>query len=173
MVQPLLAEETDASSDPDRRAWHRAEAATPPDEDVAADLEKSADRAQARGGLAAAAAFLDHATTLTPDPARRAQRALAAAQAKALAGAPEAALSLLGAAEVGPLSALDQAKSDLLRGQIAFASSRRDAIPLLLKAARRLEPLDPSLAGKASELGSGGIASTGIPARRVEVLTPQ
>ncbi len=147
-VHRVLAEETDAASDPDRRAWHRAEAATSADEDVAVELEKSADRAQARGGLAAAAAFLDHASTLTPDPARRAQRALAAAQVKNLAGAAEAALSLLSSAEAGPMSALGQAKSDLLRGQIAFASSRRDALPLLLKAARRLEPLDSSLAGK-------------------------
>ncbi len=148
-VHRTLAEVTDASDDPDRRAWHRAQAATAPEEDVAADLERSADRAQARGGLAAAAAFLDQASALTPDPARRAQRALAAARAKNLAGAPEEALSLLRAAELGPLSELDHARAEVLRGQIAFAWGRaRDAPQLLLKAARTLERLDSPPARK-------------------------
>lgn len=147
-VHRTLAEVTDAD-DPDRRAWHRSQAATAPDEDVAAELERSADRAQARGGLAAAAAFLDQASTLTPDPASRAQRALSAARAKHLAGAPEEALSLLGVAEMGPLSGLDHARAELLRGQIAFAWGRaREAPPLLLKAARSLERLDSPLARK-------------------------
>jgi DNA-binding CsgD family transcriptional regulator len=142
-----LAAVTDPAVDPDRRAWHRAQATPGPNEDVAAELERSADRAQGRGGVAAAAAFLERAAELTPEPGRRSERALAAAQAKYQVGAPDAALKLLGAAEAGPLSELHQARADVLRGQIAFASSRgRDAAPLLLKAAMRLEPLDTGLA---------------------------
>ena len=142
-----LAEATDPEVDPDRRAWHRARAAVGPDEDVAADLERSAGRAEARGGLAAAAALLEQAAALTPEPARRATRALAAAQAKHLAGAPDAARALLATALDGPLVELQRARADLLRAQIAFAANRgSDAPPLLLEAARRLEPLDAALA---------------------------
>jgi DNA-binding CsgD family transcriptional regulator len=142
-----IAEATDPATDPDRRAWHRAQAAAGPDEDVAAELERSADRAQARGGFAAAAAFLQRSATLTPDPGRRAQRALAAAQAKYQAGAFNAALGLLATAETGPLDEFQHAGADLLRGQIAFASRRgSDAPPLLLKAAKSLELLDLRLA---------------------------
>ncbi|HEX8122841.1 MAG TPA: AAA family ATPase [Solirubrobacteraceae bacterium] len=142
-----LAEATDPETDPDRRAWHRAQATPGLDEDVAAELERSADRARARGGMAAAAAFHERAAELTPDPARRAHRALAAAQGKHDAGAPDAALQLLAMAESGPLSELDRARAELLRARIAFAVTRgRDAPPLLLKAARRLEPLDATLA---------------------------
>jgi DNA-binding CsgD family transcriptional regulator len=142
-----LAGATDPQADPDRRAWHRAQATPGPDEDVASELERSADRAQARGGLAAAAAFLERAATLTIDPARRAERALAAAQATYQAGAFDATLALLGTAEAGPPDELQRARADLLRGQIAFSSSRgSDAPPLLLKAARQFEPLDPRLA---------------------------
>jgi DNA-binding CsgD family transcriptional regulator len=146
-VHRVLAEATDPDVDPDRRAWHRAQAAPGPDEDVAADLERSAGRAQSRGGLAAAAAFLEQAAALTPGPARRAERALAAAQAKHRAGAPDAALGLLATAQAGRLDELQRARVDLLRGQIAFAVNRgRDAPPLLLAAAKRLEPLDVRLA---------------------------
>jgi DNA-binding CsgD family transcriptional regulator len=142
-----LAEATDPRLDPDRRAWHRAQAAPEPDEDVAAELERSAGRAQARGGLAAAAAFLQRAVTLTVDPARRADRALAAAQSKHQAGAPDTALELLALAQAGPLDELQQARAELLRAQITFAVTRgRDAPPLLLAAAKRLEPLDATLA---------------------------
>jgi DNA-binding CsgD family transcriptional regulator len=142
-----LAGATDPQADPDRRAWHRAQAAAGPDKDIASELERSAGRAQARGGFAAAAAFLERSAALTPGPARRAERALAAAQAKYQAGAFDAALGLLAAAEAGPLGELQRARSDLLRGQIAFASTRSsDAPALLLKAARRFEPLDPRLA---------------------------
>jgi DNA-binding CsgD family transcriptional regulator len=142
-----LAEATDPRLDPDRRAWHRAQAAPEPDEDVAAELERSAGRAQARGGLAAAAAFLQRAVTLTVDPARRADRALAAAQSKHQAGAPDTALELLAMAQAGPLDELQQARAELLRAQITFAVTRgRDAPPLLLAAAKRLEPLDATLA---------------------------
>jgi tetratricopeptide (TPR) repeat protein len=144
-----LAEATDPAADPDRRAWHRAQAAPGPDEEVAAELEHSAGRAQRRGGLAAAAAFLEQSARLTLDPARRAQRALAAAQAKHQAGALDAALGLLAVAQAGPLDELQRARSDLLRAQIAFATSHgRDAPPLLLSAAKQLEPLDAGLARK-------------------------
>jgi DNA-binding CsgD family transcriptional regulator/tetratricopeptide (TPR) repeat protein len=142
-----LADATDPAVDPDRRAWHLAQATPGLDEDVAAELERSASRAQARGGLAAAAAFLERASVLTPEPSRRAQRALAAAQAKHQAGAFDAALRLVAIAESGPLNELQRAQVELLRGQIEFAVNRgRDAPPLLLKAAKRLEPLDIGLA---------------------------
>jgi DNA-binding CsgD family transcriptional regulator len=146
-VHRALADATDPQADPDRRAWHRAQAAAGPDEEVAAELEESAGRAQARGGLAAAAAFLERAALLTPDPARRAGRTLAAAQASLRAGAFGNALELLATAEAGPLDELQGARADWLRGQIAFASGPgSDAPLLLLKAAKRLEPLDPGLA---------------------------
>ena len=146
-VHGALAEATDADVDPDRRAWHRAQATAGLDEDVAAELEHSAGRARARGGLAAGAAFYERAAELTPDRQRRAQRALAAAQSKNQAGAPDAALRLLGMAEAGPLDELEQARAQLLHAQITFAATRgRDAPPLLLAAAKRLEPLDPALA---------------------------
>ena len=142
-----LGEVTDPDLDPDRRAWHRARAAAGPDEAIAAELEQSAGRAQARGGLAAAAAFLERATALSPDPARRGERALAAAQAMHQVGAYDAALRLLAMAEAGPLDELQLSRVDLLRGQIALASRRGNSAPaLLLTAARRLEPLDPALA---------------------------
>ncbi len=142
-----LADATDPEVDPDRRAWHLAQATTAFDEDIAAELERSASRAQARGGLAAAAAFLERAFALTPEPERRANRAVAAARAKHLAGAPDAALALLATAEAGPLDALERARVDLLRAQIEFVASRgREAPQLLLMAANRLEPLDVRLA---------------------------
>jgi DNA-binding CsgD family transcriptional regulator len=146
-VHQALADATDPTTDPDRRAWHRAQAAVMPNEDVAADLERSADRAQARGGFAAAAAFLERSTALTVEPARRAGRALAAAQAKHQAGATDDAVALLDLAEVGPLDGFQQAEAEVLRARIAFATNRGSNAPsLLLAAARRLEPLDASLA---------------------------
>jgi DNA-binding CsgD family transcriptional regulator/tetratricopeptide (TPR) repeat protein len=142
-----LAEATDPAVDPDRRAWHRAQAAPGLDEEVAAELELCAGRAQRRGGLAAAAAFLERSARLTIDPARRARRALAAAQARNQAGASDAALGLLAMAQAGPLDELQRARADLLRAQIAFASSHgRDAPPLMLSAAKQLEGLDAGLA---------------------------
>jgi len=104
-----LAAVTDPESDPDRRAWHRAQAATGPDEEVAEELEHSANRAQARGGAAAAAAFLERSAMLTPKAAPRAQRLLAAAKAKRDAGSLDGALGLLLAAEAGPLDPLQAA----------------------------------------------------------------
>jgi DNA-binding CsgD family transcriptional regulator len=146
-VHRALAEATDAQLDPDRRAWHLAEAAAGADEHVAAELQHAAGRAQARGGLAAAAAFLERAAALTPEPARRAQRALAAAQTKFEAGAVDDALALLATAETGAVGEPERCRADLLRAQIAFASRRgRDAPPLLLHAAHELEGVDPKLA---------------------------
>ena len=142
-----LAAATDPRTDPDRRAWHLADAAADPDEEVAAELEHSADRAQARGGLAAAATFLERAAALTPDPVNRAERSLAAAQASLQAGVFGKARDLLASAEAGPLNELQAAMAALLRAKIAFASSLgSDAPPLLLQAARRLEPLNLDLA---------------------------
>jgi DNA-binding CsgD family transcriptional regulator len=142
-----LAGATDPEADPDRRAWHWAHATPGPDEQVAAELERSAGRAQGRGGLAAAAAFLQRSVALTRDPARRTDRALAAAQASFQAGAFDAALGLLAMAEAGALDEFQRAWVDLLRGHIALASGLgRDAPPLLLKAARRLELFDLELA---------------------------
>jgi DNA-binding CsgD family transcriptional regulator len=147
VVHQALAAATDAEIDPDRRAWHRARAAMGPDEDVAVELERSADRAIALGGLAAAAAFLETAAELTPDPVRRAERSVNAGQAKATAGAFEEALWLLTSAQAGPLDEAGRARVDLLRAQISYNSSHgNNALPLLLAAARRLEPLDEVLA---------------------------
>ena len=142
-----LAAVTDQEADPDRRAWHLAAAAAGPDEQVAAELERSAGRAQARGGLAAAAAILERSVLLTADPAEHTDRVLAAAQASMQAGASGKALELLATADAGPLDEFQCARVDLLRGQIAFASRRgSDAPLLLLKAAQRLELLDTRLA---------------------------
>ncbi len=147
LAHDALAHVTDPDSDPDRRAWHRARAAAGPDEAVAAELERSADRAFGRSGLAAAAAFLEAAANLTPDPARRAQRSLAAAQAKATAGAFEDALALLAAAQAGPLNEAEDARIQLQHAQISHYSQHGNtALPLLLDAARRLEPTEPKVA---------------------------
>ena len=146
-VHDALAAATDPRADPDRRAWHRAHATAGADEEVARELIASATRALRRGGVAAAAAFRERAVALTPDPAERASRALAAAEAKFAAGDFEAAQALLVAAEIGPLDELGQAQVQRMRAQIAFALSRgSDAPPLLLRAAQRLETLDAGLA---------------------------
>jgi DNA-binding CsgD family transcriptional regulator len=142
-LHAALAAVTDPQADPDRRAWHRAQAAAGPDEAVAGELEASAGRAQARGGLAAAAAFLDRAAALTPEPAQRVWRLLAAARAKRDAGALDAALELLRQAEAGPLDALGTAEVEHLRGQIAMERRRGgDAARQLTDAAGRFERLD-------------------------------
>ncbi|MFJ8357208.1 ATP-binding protein [Streptomyces sp. NPDC093984] len=143
----VLAEVTDPVLDPDRRAWHLARATVRPHEAIAGELEASAERALARGGTAAAAAFLAHAAVLTPQPRPKARRALAAAQAKLRAGAPAAARDLLALARNGVLDGPGRARADLVEAQIVFASSRMDeALPLLLATARRLLPLDAELA---------------------------
>jgi DNA-binding CsgD family transcriptional regulator len=162
-VHRALAEATDPLIDPDRRAWHRAQAAPTPDEDVAAELERSAGRAQARGGVAAVAAFLERAAALTPEPARRAQRLLAAATAKRDAGDLEAALGLLVGVEAGVLDELVRARVDLLRAQIAMEQRRGgDAGRLFLSAASRLEPLDPELARETYLEALGGAMASDL-----------
>ena len=141
-----LAEVMAGPSAEEYRAWHRAHAASGPDETVAVELVQSAERARRRGGAAAAAAFLAYAVELTPDPARRGERALDAALSKLDAGDPEAAAGLL-AAVSGTDNELLSARGDLLQAKIAFAAQRgRDAPPLLLAAAERLRPLDATLA---------------------------
>ena len=147
LVHAALAQATDPVQEPDRRAWHLAAACAGPDEEVAFELERSAGRAQARGGVAAAAAFLQRAVELTPDPATRAERALAAAQATFLAGAFEAVQRLLATAEAYPLDGFQRARAALLRGQVAVVLGYgNDAPPLLLDAARQLESFDLELA---------------------------
>jgi len=160
-VHLALAEATDREADPDRRAWHLAAAAAGPDEEVALELERSAGRAQARGGLAAAAAFLRRAVALTKDPVRRAVRALAAAQASLQAGEFDAALGLAATAEAGPLDEFQGALVDLLRAHVTFAAGLwSDAPPLLLKAATRLESFDLDLARETylTAWGAAGLA---------------
>jgi DNA-binding CsgD family transcriptional regulator len=147
LAHGALAEATDPQTDQDRRVWHRAQAALGPDDEVAGELEGSAGRACGRGGYAAAAAFLQRSAALTVDPARRVERTLAAAHAKYEAGAFDAAIRLLAAAEAGPLDDSQRAQADLRRGQVVFASSRgSDAPPLLLKAARQFEAIDMRIA---------------------------
>ncbi|MFI8075581.1 AAA family ATPase [Streptomyces sp. NPDC086033] len=146
-IHRVLAEVTDRVHDPDRRAWHLARSTVRPHEEIAAELESSAVRALARGGTAAAAAFLAHAAVLTPQPQRKATRALAAAQAKLRAGAPAAARDLLALAESGVLDEVGRARVHLTHAQIAFVTSRgAEALPLLLATAQRLVPLDVGLA---------------------------
>ncbi|MDQ3881350.1 MAG: LuxR C-terminal-related transcriptional regulator [Chloroflexota bacterium] len=169
-VHRALAEATDSEVDADRRAWHLAAAAAGPDEDVAAELERSAGRAQARGGLAAAAAFLRRSVALTKDPDRRVDRALAAAQACLQAGAFDAALTLCASAASRPLDAYRRAKVDLLHGQIAFAARHAsDAPSLLLKAAKQLEPLDLRLA-RETYLSAIGAAAFALPASARDLM---
>jgi DNA-binding CsgD family transcriptional regulator len=167
-VHLALAEVTDREADPDRRTWHLAAAARGPDEEVANELERSAGRAQARGGLAAAAAFLQRASALTRDPARRTDRALAAAEKSLQAGAFDTALRLLATAEAGPLSELQRARLDLIRAEASYSQSRgSDAPALLLRAAKTLDALDSQLAREtyldawSSALFAGKLVSTG------------
>jgi DNA-binding CsgD family transcriptional regulator len=154
-VHRALADATDPALDPDRRAWHAANAATGPDESLAAELESSASRAESRGGVAAAAVFLERATALTSDPAQRGSRAIAAAQAKREAAAPEAAYELLAIAELAPLSELQQAQIVRIRAQMEFLRSRAgaagavktgEAAAQLCSAAIGLDGLDDDLA---------------------------
>jgi DNA-binding CsgD family transcriptional regulator len=146
-VHRALADATDGEIDPDRRAWHRARATRGPDEDIAAELERSAGRAQARGGVAAAAAFLRRAVALTPDPAQRAERALRAAEASLQAGAFDDTDGLVAIAEAEALNDFQRARADLMRGHLAYASGHCiEACPLLLRAARSLEGSDIELA---------------------------
>jgi DNA-binding CsgD family transcriptional regulator len=146
-VHHALADVTDPATSPDRRAWHRAQATAIPDEEVAAELESSARRAQGCGGLVAASDFLERSAELTPEPHRRAERTLAAAVAKRGSGALDAALILLSAAAAGPPDALRAAKAEQLRGEIAFDQGHaRQAARTLLNAAKQLDPHDPDRA---------------------------
>ncbi|WP_232783732.1 helix-turn-helix transcriptional regulator [Mycobacteroides franklinii] len=154
-IHGALAHATDPATDPDRRAWHRAHAAAGTDEAIASELEQSASRAQARGGILAAAAFLQRATELTADPAARGRRALSAAQSKYDAAAFDAARELLGVANMAPLDPLARARAARLRAKITFAESRvgafgatsvSDAAVGLVEAAKGLESLDDNLA---------------------------
>jgi DNA-binding CsgD family transcriptional regulator len=164
----VLAEVTDREVDPDRRAWHLASAASGLDEQVAMELERSAGRAQRRGGLAAAAAFLRQAVALTGDPARRADRAISAAEVSLQAGMFDVARSLVAAAEAGPLNELQRARLNLVRAEGAYAESRGgDAPVLLLEAARSLDRLDAERARDtyldawSAALFAGDLASAG------------
>ena len=162
-VHRALAEATGPETDPDRRAWHRAQAAATPDEDLAAELERSAGRAQARGGLAAVAAFLERSAALTPESTHRAQRLLAAAGAKRDAGDLEAALGLLVSVEDGSLDELGRARADLLRAEIALEQRRGDdAGRLFLSAASRLESVDPELARETYLETLGGVMASDV-----------
>jgi DNA-binding CsgD family transcriptional regulator/tetratricopeptide (TPR) repeat protein len=162
-VHSALADATDPQTEPDRRAWHRAQAASVPDEDVAAELERSAGRAQARGGLAAVAAFLERAAALTPDSKRRAQRLLAAAGAKRDAGDLEAALELLIGIDADALDELGRAGLELLQARIALEQRRgSDAGSLFLSAARLLEPLDAELARETYLEALGGVMANDV-----------
>ncbi len=170
-IHAALAEVTDPQADPDRRAWHRAQAAPDPDEEVAAELERSAGRAQARGGLAAAAAFLERAVLLTADPAQHAERVLAAAQASMQAGAFAKVAELLAMAEDGPLDEFQRVRADLLRAHVAFASGLgSDAPSLLLKAASRLVPFDLDLARETYLAAWGAAGMAGDLSRRDVLL---
>jgi DNA-binding CsgD family transcriptional regulator len=143
----VLATATDAELDPDRRAWHRAHSASAPDEDIAADLERSAQRARARGGLAAAAAFLERAAALTPDPRERTRREIEAAATEHRAGDPKSALRLFATAAAAPLDDLDRAMLKRLHGQILLDLGRStEALPELVDAAQQLEPINPGMA---------------------------
>ncbi|WP_194917070.1 ATP-binding protein [Catenulispora rubra] len=140
-VHRILGDVVDAEADPERRAWHQAQGTHGLDEDIAAELERCADRAQARGGMAAAAAFLERAAALTPDPARRAARALAAARTLQQTGAPDRALDLLDRAEAGRLDASHAAQARLLRGQLTLYTTHGEgALEMLLTAAQDLDP---------------------------------
>ncbi|WP_210572025.1 LuxR family transcriptional regulator [Streptomyces sp. GESEQ-4] len=168
-VHRALAESIDPTLYPERRVWHLASATTGPDEAVAAELEETAGRAHARGGVAAAAAFLHRATELTPDPVRRGTRALAAARAKYQAGAFDTARELVDAAELSPLDGLGAGRATLLRGQIMSAGKSASAgLPLLLEAAKRLQPYDSALAGQTyrdaiyAALTAGRLATGGV-----------
>jgi DNA-binding CsgD family transcriptional regulator/tetratricopeptide (TPR) repeat protein len=146
-IHRALADMTDREVDPDRRAWHLAAAAAGPDETVASELERSADLAQTRGGVGAAAAFFRRAVELSLDPAKQVERALAAAQASLHAGAFDVALGLVATAGARALGDFERARLDLVRARIAFATSRgAEASASLLRAVKRIEGFDTRLA---------------------------
>ncbi|GAA0463325.1 LuxR family transcriptional regulator [Paractinoplanes deccanensis] len=161
-VHRVLAEVTDPQTDPDRRAWHRAHAVAGPDEEVADELERSADRARARGGWSAAAAFLERAAQLTLDPDRRVSLLLAAARAHSDAGSFAQVPELLGAAEMGPLQPLQRARVEQVRAHVAFVlNPGRESGPPLLEAAHQLRDLDPAAARETYLTAIGAAVHTG------------
>jgi DNA-binding CsgD family transcriptional regulator len=155
LVHRALADVIDPEVDPDRRAWHRAYAATGPDEDVAAELERAAERSMRRGGVAAAAALLERAGELTPDPAVRGGRTLAAAHEKLYAADFAGSQGLLAAAELCPLDTLQRARAERLRASLAATRGLAEGCVQLSEAARRLEPLDVGMA-RGAHLGAVG-----------------
>jgi DNA-binding CsgD family transcriptional regulator len=162
-VHRALAAATDPQIDPYRRAWHRGLAIAMPDEEVAQELERSAGRAQARGGFAAVAALLGRAADLTPEPRRRARRLLAAAGAKRDAGDLDGALGLLAGVEADALDELGGARARLLEAQIALEQRRAvDAGRLFLGAAIRLQPVDPALARDTYLEALGGVLTNDV-----------
>jgi uncharacterized protein YjeT (DUF2065 family) len=164
-VHLALAEATDRDVDPDRRAWHLAAATPGADEDVAIELEQSAARAETRGGVAAAAAFLQRSVALSLDPSRRAERALAAAQLSFQAGAFDATVGLVSTAEDSALNEFQRAQADLLRGRVAFASGASgEAAPLLLNAGRRIAQVDDELARETYMAARFAAVTAGLPA---------
>ncbi|MEU8664762.1 LuxR family transcriptional regulator, partial [Actinoplanes philippinensis] len=181
-VHAALAAATDPVTAPDRRAWHRALACGGPDDDVAEDLERCASRAQARGGVAAAAVFLERAAALSLDPERRVARTLAAAQAHADAGHPDTAAELLSTVDTAALDDRRHAEADVLRGRIAFTRSEDDTGPaLMVRAARRLAGPDPDRAREcfldAVEMGlvigrAGGLIGQIMTTVRAEAPAP-
>ncbi|CAM5397836.1 LuxR family transcriptional regulator [Streptomyces spiroverticillatus] len=170
-----LADATDPVAAPDRRAWHRAQATTGPDERVAAELESSASRAQARGGVSAGAAFLERAAELSLDPAKQSVRVLAAARATLAAGRADAAGELLTSMDTASLDELQHASVELLRGQIAFSQGSDRAVrgpELILRAARRFAVRDPERAREcfvaALEMGLAVGQAAGVMGRVLE-----
>ncbi|WP_202106983.1 AAA family ATPase [Agromyces seonyuensis] len=138
-----LADATDPESDPDRRAWHLAESTLGYDEEVAAELVRSADRARVRGGMLAAASFHARGAELTPDRRMRSRRTLMAAEDTLRSGAVQDALRLIEGVEPELLDDHQRARADLVRGHSRFyVSPGRDGARVLLEAARRLEPFD-------------------------------
>jgi DNA-binding CsgD family transcriptional regulator len=171
LVHGALAEATDPERDPDRRAWHLAAAASGPDEAVSLELERSAGRAQARGGVAAAAAFLQRAVALTPDRGPRADRALAAAQASLQAGSIDTALALLETAEASASDEFQRAQVSLLRGHAAMATFASEGPAMLLNAARALEPFSLPLARETYLVAWGGAVVAGQEETGLEICS--
>ena len=150
LAHSALAEATDAELDPDRKAWHRAQATSAPDEEVATELEQTAARAKARGGLAAAGAFLERAAMLTPDAGKRDERALAAAEVMYEAGANDSVEELLRSIDAGHLDDLQLARVERLEAEVlqvrAAGEEEAEAFLKLLAAADRLKERYPALA---------------------------
>jgi DNA-binding CsgD family transcriptional regulator len=146
-VHEALAAVSDPVRDPDRRAWHLAQATSGADEDVARELERSAGRARARGGWAGSAVFLERSAELTADRGRKAGRLVAAAEARLMTGETSAARALLDCATPDLLDPVVRARARRLEGEILFAAGESAAATsVLLEAARMVTPYDAQLA---------------------------